>query len=154
MQRTSVAILQDYFHRLNLDFSYDSICHSCFRAIGHAAKEAPIGLMRKRNRPKAFPAVAAQLVQAAVIPGSGVGVGGDRLVVGQRAFGQRRPGDRGRRVCGGDDGRVVTGVQLGFGIGVAGQQGRIGSQQIMHRRHGAIVPCDDDAATPDLVSGR
>jgi hypothetical protein len=42
MQRTSVAILQDYFHRLNLDFSYDSICHSCFRAIGHAAKEADL----------------------------------------------------------------------------------------------------------------
>jgi hypothetical protein len=54
----------------------------------------------------------------------------------------------------GDSGRVVTGLQLGLGIRVTGQQDRFGSQQIMHRRHGAIVPCDRDAATPDLASGR
>ena len=42
MQSTSVAIAQGYFHRLNPDFTYDSICLSCFRSIGHAAKEADL----------------------------------------------------------------------------------------------------------------
>jgi hypothetical protein len=42
MQRTSVDISQDYFHRLNPDFYYDSICLSCFGTIGHAAKEADL----------------------------------------------------------------------------------------------------------------
>ena len=55
--------------------------------------------MRIRHRAEAFPAVAAQLVQPAVIPRAGVGVGGDRLVVGERLLGQRRPGDRRRRVA-------------------------------------------------------
>ena len=130
----------------------DGIGRPCQRR--HAAQETAIRLMRIRHRAKAFPAVAAQLVQPAVIPRPRVGVGGDRLVVGEGVFGQRRPGDRGRRVGCGDGGRVVTGVQLGLGIRVTGQQGRFGSQQIMHRRHGAIVPCDHDAATPDLASGR
>ena len=51
-------------------------------------------------------------------------------------------------------GRVLAGVQFGLGIRVTGQQDRFRSQKIIHRRHVAIVPCDHDAATPDLASGR
>ncbi len=43
-----------------------------------AAQEAPVGLVRPRHRAVPLPAVAAQLVQAAVVAGAGVGVGGDR----------------------------------------------------------------------------
>ena len=34
---------------------------------------------------------------------------------------------------------VLAGEQFGLGLGVAGQQDRIGSQEISHRRHGSIV---------------
>ena len=55
----------------------------------HAAQEAVVGFVAVGNRPEALPPVAAQLVQSAVISGAGVGVGGDRLVVGTR---RPRPG--------------------------------------------------------------
>ena len=57
----------------------------------HAAQEAAVGFVAVGNRPEALPAVATQLVQPAVISGAGIGIGGDRLVVGQRILGQRTP---------------------------------------------------------------
>src|ERR1700679_3124028 len=50
----------------------DGIGRPCQRR--HTAQETPIRLMRIRHRAKAFPAVAAQLVQSAVIPRPRVGV--------------------------------------------------------------------------------
>ena len=39
---------------------------------------------------RTLPSVATQLIEAPVVAGAGVGVGGDRLVLGQRLLGQRR----------------------------------------------------------------
>ena len=111
------------------------------RQRGDAAQKAAVGLVAVRHRPEALPPVAAQLIQAAVIAGAGVRVGGDGLVVGQRVLGERGPRHRRRRVSGGHDGGVLGGGQFGLGCAVAGKQHRIRSQEITHPRHGPIVPC-------------
>ena len=50
---------------------------------GHATQEAAVGFVREGHRAVPLPPVAPQLIQSAVIAGPGVGVGGDRLVVGR-----------------------------------------------------------------------
>ena len=106
----------------------------------HTPQEAPVGLVRVRHRAETLPAVAAQLVQAAVITGAGIGVGRDGLVIRQRLLGESRPGHRRRRMRGGDDARVLVGEQFRFNIAVGGKQDRIRSQKITHRCHDDIVP--------------
>ena len=77
--------------------------------------------MLQGTGPQPFHLVATQLVEAAVVPGTRIGVGGDdrrREVAGLRqdlgfrlghafqlGFGQVRPGDRGRRGARGNRGR-------------------------------------------------
>lgn len=87
---------------------------------GDAPKEAPVGFVTVGHRTESLPSVAAQLVQTAVVPGAGVGVCGDHLVVAQGIFGQYRPGHRGGGVGGGHDGRVLAGRQRGFSRGITG----------------------------------
>jgi len=45
--------------------------------------------------------------------------GGFYFGVGERFFGQRRPGHRSRRMRGGDNDRVFVSQQCGLGVGVA-----------------------------------
>ena len=102
-------------------------------AATHRKKPA-IGLVRIRHRAETLPAVAAQLVQAAVVAGARVGVGGDGLVVGQRLLGKRRPGHRRRRMRSGDDGRgfrrpsssVSASMSPGSRIGSGPRRSRVG----------------------------
>jgi hypothetical protein len=42
MQKPSVDGALEYFHRLNPDFTYESICLVCFRTIGSARREADL----------------------------------------------------------------------------------------------------------------
>ena len=90
------------------------------RQRGHAAQEPAVGFVAVGHRPEALPPVAAQLIQAAVIAGAGVRVGGDGLVVGERVLGERGPRHRRRRMRGGHDRRVLGGGQ--FGLGRAGRR--------------------------------
>ena len=115
-------------------------CVRGLRECGHTAQETPVGFVRVRNGPETLPAVAAQLVEAAVVAGAGVGVRGDRLVVGQRVLSERRPGHRCGGVRGGHDCGVLVGLQFDLGRLVAWQENRIRSQEITHPRHGPIVP--------------
>ena len=101
----------------------------------YATQETAVGLMRVRHRTKTPPAVTPQLIQSAVITGTGVGVSGDGLIVGQRLFGQRRPGHRCRRMRAGHDRGILTGQQVGLGVGVTGQQHGVWPQEITRRRH-------------------
>ena len=110
------------------------------RQRGHTPQEPAVRLVAVGHRAEALPSVAAQLIQAAVIAGAGIGVGGDGLVVGQRILRERRPCHRGRRMCGGHDGGVLGGGEFGLRCAVARQQYRIRSEEISHARHGLIVP--------------
>ena len=111
---------------------------SAARASAATHRRKPwLGSCAIGHRAEALPAVAAQLVQAPVVAGAGVRVGRDGLVVGQRIFGECRPGHRRRRMRGGDDARILVGEQFGLGLAVGGQQDRIRSQEITHRRHGS-----------------
>src|SRR5699024_2574580 len=56
------------------------------RQDGHAAEETAIGLVVVRHRAEALPSVATQLVQAAVVAGARVRVGGHGLTGLERAF--------------------------------------------------------------------
>lgn len=42
MEKPSVDSALEYFHRLNPDFTYESICLVCFRTVGSAVKEAQL----------------------------------------------------------------------------------------------------------------
>ena len=87
---------------------------------GDASKEAPVGFVTVRHRAESLPSVAAQLIEAAVVAGAGVGVRGDDLVIGQGFLGQYRPGHRGGGVGGRHDGGVLAGRQCGFSLGITG----------------------------------
>ena len=70
------------------------------------AQEAAVGLVLPRHRALTAPAGAAQRVEAAVVAGAGVRVRLDVALVGQGVLGEHRPGQRRRRVGGGDLARV------------------------------------------------
>src|ERR1700759_3133262 len=61
---------------------------------GQRAQEALVGLVLPRDRAVAAPAGPAELVQATVVAGAGVGVGGDHLTLAEGALGQGGPGRR------------------------------------------------------------
>src|SRR5690606_2071530 len=65
-------------------------------------QEAAVRLMRGGDRALAAPAGATQRVQAAVVAGARVGVGGDLVAVAQRILRERCPGERRVEVAGRD----------------------------------------------------
>ena len=66
------------------------------------AQETPVGFVVPGDRAVALPSGATQLVEAPVVTGAGVGVGGDRLPVGQSQFRQACPGGRVGGIASGD----------------------------------------------------
>src|SRR5690606_38632056 len=80
----------------------------------------------------------AQLVEAPVITGAGVGVGVDDLVLAERAFGECRPRLTEIGVLGGDFTRLGARVECGFGVGTLRERGGVRFEQVV--RHAAIQP--------------
>ena len=98
---------------------------------GQATQEAPVGLVLPRHGAVALPAVAAEQVEAAVVPDPGVGVDGHvvgALVAG--LVGQRGPGERRGRVTAYDGGRAVAARELGGGRVVGEVRGRRSGHQV------------------------
>jgi hypothetical protein len=85
------------------------------------------------------PAVTAQLIQTAVVPGAGVGVRGDRVTGGQCLLGEARPTGAVGRESGGDRLKTLPAMRLGKCLGggrVGGEQdGRGLGKQALHARH-------------------
>src|SRR5690606_3869922 len=104
-------------------------------------QEAAVGLVLPRDRAVPLPPVAAQLVQAPVVAGARVGVGGDVLPRLVGAFGERGPG---RRVLGEarrDLGRIGPRGQRLAGLRQVGQLGgRRTAQQVLLQLHAPILP--------------
>src|SRR5690606_29461546 len=59
-----------------------------------AAQEPAVRLMLPGNRPVALPAVAAQMVEPAVVARTGEGVGGHSMALGEGILRERGPGGR------------------------------------------------------------
>ena len=144
-----IAVIEQIQAALILVALADRVCG--LRQRGHAAQEPTVGFVAVRDGSEALPPVAAQLVESAVVARPRVGVGGDGLVVGKCAFGQRRPRDRSRRMSGGHDGGVLACGEFGLRPGVAGKQYRIRSEKIAHPCHGPIVPCGLQQAARRMV---
>ncbi len=110
---------------------------------GHAAQEATVGLVRVGHRTEALPAVAPQLVEAAVIPGAGIGVGGHRP--GPRPAPARQVSPMPPRhigCAGGDDRRCSRRRPARLQLPVSpGSSTGSGPSRSPIPRHRPIVPC-------------
>lgn len=84
------------------------------------------------NRTLAAPAGLAQRIQAPVVAGAGVGVGGDLVAVGERVLGQGGPGERRLEMASGDLLRLTIDELFGhlYINEVVGQSGLGNTQKV------------------------
>ena len=97
---------------------------------GERAQEAAVRLVLPRDRALTAPARAAQRVEPAVVAGAGVGVGLDaRWSAPSASSASTRPGQRGRRVGGGDGLLALSPARQPGGGGVVRQVGLRDAEQ-------------------------
>src|SRR5699024_5993834 len=100
VQQAGIGLAEEGGHPIGLGLVAES--PGGLAQQGERPQEAAVRGVGGRDRSLTPPAGLAQGVPAAVVPGAGVGVGGDLVAVGQRVLGEGGPDQRGVEMTGGD----------------------------------------------------